>query len=177
MKNNGTILTNPDLNPFHIVLVEPEIPPNTGNISRLCVGTGSVLHLVGKLGFEISDRTLKRAGLDHWPHLNLKRHADWVSFKSAHDRARLLYFSKHGETPYTRTEYRPGDFLVFGSETKGLPREILEENKDSMFFIPTTGLVRSLNLSNACAVVLYEAIRQVDILMPSSLKNIASRID
>lgn len=149
-------------NPFSIVLVEPEIPPNTGNISRLCVGTGSVLHLVGKLGFEISDRTLKRAGLDHWPHLDLKIHEDWASLKNAYAGARFLYFSKYGSMPYTSAKYQPGDFLVFGSETKGLPKNVLEENRESTFFIPTTELVRSLNLSNACAVVLYEAIRQIN---------------
>lgn len=146
---------------FHIVLVKPEIPPNTGNISRLCVGTGATLHLVGKLGFKIDDKTVKRAGLDHWKRLDLRQHPDLESLKNLYAGRRFFYFSKHGEAPYTEADYRPGDFLIFGSETRGLPEELIEENKDSTYFIPTTNLVRSLNLSNACAVVLYEAIRQV----------------
>ncbi len=110
--------------------MEPEIPPNTGNISRLCVGTGAVLHLVGKLGFKIDDKTVKRAGLDYWKHLDLRQHPDLDALKSLHDGARFLYFSKHGEMPYTKAEYRLGDFLVFGPETRGLPGELIEENKD-----------------------------------------------
>ena len=149
-------------NPFHIVLVEPEIPPNTGNISRLCVGTGAVLHLVGKLGFEITDREVKRAGLDHWKHLDLRRHEDLAALEETHGGRRFLYFSKHGKKPYTEARFMPGDFLVFGSETRGLPREVVAQNQDITFYIPTTPLVRSLNLSNACAVVLYEAIRQIE---------------
>lgn len=143
-----------------MVLVEPEIPPNTGNISRLCVGTNTTLHLVGKLGFDIDEKTVKRAGLDHWPHLNLKEHPDLESLVSQSSDARFLYFSKYAKTPYTEARFQPGDYLVFGSETRGLPRKIIEQNEDSAYYIPTTKQVRSLNLSNACAVVLYEAIRQ-----------------
>ena len=147
--------------PFQIALVEPEIPPNTGNIGRLCVATGSVLHLVGKLGFQIDDKQVKRAGLDYWQHLKLQQHADFHSLKKANPDARTLFFSKRGKIPYTEAKYQQGDFLVFGSETTGLPQELMDENPEATYYIPTTKLVRSLNIANACSVVLYEAIRQV----------------
>jgi len=150
--------------PFHIVLVEPEIPPNTGNIARLCVGTGSVLHLVGRLGFSIDDRAVRRAGLDYWKYLDLKRHEDLESLKNLYHNARFFYFSKTGRVPYTNARYREEDFLVFGSETRGLPKGVIEANRDALYRVPTTGNVRSLNLSNTCAVVLYEAIRQVGLI-------------
>lgn len=149
--------------PFRVVLVEPEIPPNTGNIARLCAATGAPLHLVGPLGFRLTDARLKRAGLDYWDSVTLARHAGFDEFRAAFPSARCLFFSARGERPYTAARYRPGDALVFGSETKGLPAELLEANRDSVLAIPIrTDLVRSLNLATAVGIVLYEALRQAN---------------
>ena len=147
---------------FHIALYEPEIPSNTGNIGRLCVATGAILHLVGRTGFDLDDRSLKRAGLDYWSEVTLERHATLAEFENGRPVERLFCFSAHATAPYTRVAYRPGDVLLFGSETRGLPPEVLERHEDRTFLIPLpTGKVRSLNLANAVAIVLYEALRQV----------------
>lgn len=146
--------------PFHIVLVEPEIPPNTGNIARLCGATRSVLHLVGKLGFSTDDRELKRAGLDYWKEVDIRYWEDLDGLKRAFPAGRFIYTSKKASRSYVEISYRDGDFLVFGKETRGLPDDLLEANPDTSVRIPIFGRVRSINLSTAAGIVLYEALRQ-----------------
>ena len=147
---------------FHIVLYEPEIPANTGNIGRLCVAAGATLHLVGRTGFQLDARSLRRAGLDYWDHVELFRHTDLPAFEAGRDVERLFCFSAHARVPYTQVSYRPGDALLFGSESRGLPEEVLARHAHRVLLIPIpTGEVRSLNLANAVAIVLYEALRQV----------------
>jgi tRNA (cytidine/uridine-2'-O-)-methyltransferase len=147
---------------MHIVLVEPEIPPNTGNIARLCAATGVHLHLVGRLGFRIDDRYLRRAGLDYWPHVQLSLHQTLTELQEwAGAEGRFFYLSKRGLIPYTQPTYQWGDFLVFGGETRGLPPELLAQYPDQVLTIPMFGPVRSLNLSTAAGIVLYEALRQI----------------
>ena len=148
--------------PFHIVLVEPEIPPNTGNIARLCGATGTVLHLVGKLGFSTDDRYLKLAGLDYWHAVDIRYWQGLDELRKEFPDARFVYTSKKAELAHTSFAYREGDFLVFGRETKGLPDELLEANRDTCVRIPISGPVRSLNLSTSAGIVLYEALRQTD---------------
>jgi tRNA (cytidine/uridine-2'-O-)-methyltransferase len=149
---------------FHIVLIEPEIPPNTGNIARLCGATGTTLHLVGKLGFSTDDRQLKRAGLDYWSEVDIHYWPDLEALKEAYPQARLVYTSKKAEKSHASFEFSPGDFIVFGKETKGLPEELLEANGETCIRIPMSGKVRSLNLSTAAGIVLYEALRQTGML-------------
>ena len=145
---------------FNVVLVEPEIPPNTGNIGRLCLATRSILHLVRPLGFSLDDRTLKRAGLDYWPEVKLRLWDSLGELQDAHDRAtRYFYLSTKADRPYHTIEFQPGDFLVFGRETKGLPESLLQANADRLLTIPMHG-TRSLNLATAVAIVLFEAVRQ-----------------
>ena len=147
--------------PFHIVLIEPEIPPNTGNIARLCGATGTVLHLVGKLGFSLDDRYLRRAGLDYWEAVDVRRWESLPDLEAAFPEARWWYTSKKAEISYTQADFHPGDFLVFGKETQGLPEELLDARPDRAIRIPIfSPLVRSLNLSTAAGIVLYEALRQ-----------------
>lgn len=144
---------------LHIALYRPEIPPNTGNVARLCVATGSVLHVIHPIGFSMSAKQVRRAGLDHWPHLSLQEHADadafwaWVGSRPVH------LYSSHGERPHTAAPYADGDVLLFGPESKGLPKEWVEER--GAFRIPMTGPVRSLNLSNAVAVCTYAALQGI----------------
>ena len=146
--------------PFHIVLVEPEIPPNTGNIARLCGATRSVLHLVGKLGFATDDRTLKRAGLDYWHTVDIRYWQDLPALQSAFPEGRFVYTSKKASRSYVELAFREGDFIVFGKETKGLPEELLAANPETTVRIPIFGAVRSINLSTSAGIVLYEALRQ-----------------
>lgn len=146
--------------PFRVVLVEPEIPPNTGAVARTCVATGSPLHLVGPLGFDISEHAVRRAGLDYWPLLDLHRHDDLAGFEAAHPQIRLHMFSANATRSYLEAELTPGDALVFGRESVGLPASLLELHADRVWGIPTAGGVRSLNLSNAVSIVLYEGLRQ-----------------
>ena len=147
--------------PFNIVLVEPEIPPNTGNIARLCAATNTKLHLVHPLGFKITDKDLKRAGLDYWHLLNIEEYENWNIFVETPRRGVSTWFiSTRGEKNIWDIEFNPGDFLIFGSETKGLNENILNQNKDKIVSIPMNGLTRSLNLSTAVGIVLYEALRQ-----------------
>ena len=144
-----------------VVLFEPEIPPNTGSVARLCAATGTRLHLVGRLGFSLEDRYLRRAGLDYWPHVDLAVHADWSAFLAARRPRRLHAFSSHGVDSYTRIAYDDGDALVFGGETRGLP-EALRAELAPLYRIPmSTTAVRSLNLANAVSIVLYEGLRQL----------------
>lgn len=148
-------------NLFHIVLIEPEIPSNTGSIGRSCVGLKSELHLVGKLGFEINDKQLKRAGLDYWQHLKWFHHKsvdEWL--KVVHDPARLVFFSTKAKKSYFDHKFQVGDWLVFGRETKGLSDEIRERFKDQLVNMPMMGPIRSLNLSNAVTAAMYEGYRQ-----------------
>lgn len=149
------------MEPFNIVLIEPEIPPNTGNIARLCAATGTMLHLVGKLGFSLDDRYLKRAGLDYWEFVSLKLWPDLETLQSAASGGRFFYLSTKVERSYLNAGFQPGDYIVFGKETKGLPEELLRANPDTSFTIPMpAGKVRSLNLSTSAGIVLYEALRQ-----------------
>jgi tRNA (cytidine/uridine-2'-O-)-methyltransferase len=147
---------------MNIVLVEPEIPPNTGNVARLCAATHSTLHLIEPFGFRLDDRQLKRAGMDYWQHVEWHRWRDWASFRgSLPPVARLWLVESGGPRRYDQVRYRPEDYLVFGRETLGLPRALLEEDRKSWVSIPMSNpAARSLNLSNCVAVVLFEALRQ-----------------
>ena len=152
---------------IHVALFKPEIHPNTGNIARLCAANRLPLHLVGTLGFRIDDRSVRRAGLDYWPYVDLRREADLEELKSGIPESRLFYFSARAERPYTDVEYRIGDCLVFGPESKGLPEELLKENRDCVLKIPMfSPNVRSLNLASAVAIAAYEALRQVALKSP-----------
>jgi tRNA (cytidine/uridine-2'-O-)-methyltransferase len=146
--------------PFHIVLVEPEIPPNTGNIARLCGATGTVLHLVGKLGFSTDDRQLKRAGLDYWSEVEVRYWGSLDELRDACPEGRFIYTSKKASLPHVALTFLPGDFIVFGKETKGLPDDLIAAHPETSIRIPMSGRVRSLNLSTAAGIVLYEALRQ-----------------
>jgi len=147
---------------FHVALIEPEIPQNTGNIGRTCVGTRADLHLVGKLGFRITDKNLKRAGLDYWQHLQWTHHSDFsVWQQQIPDPKRVFYFSTKAKKSYFEANFQPGDWFVFGKETKGLDEDLLRRNPDQVLQIPILGPIRSLNVATAVTVVLYEAIRQV----------------
>ncbi len=145
---------------FHIVLVEPEIPQNTGNIARTCAATGCVLHLVRPLGFEISDRMLKRAGLDYWHLVEVRVHDSLDALFSAYPGANFTFFTTKAPKCYAERRYREGDFLVFGKETKGLDEELLVSRKEDCVRIPMREESRSLNLSNAVAVAVFEGLRQ-----------------
>jgi tRNA (cytidine/uridine-2'-O-)-methyltransferase len=147
--------------PFNIVLVEPEIPQNTGNIARLCAATGTVLNLIEPLGFRLTDREVKRAGLDYWDSVEIHRFPNFETFSDRFVSARKLFFSTSGGKSYTEAEYRPGDCIIFGSESRGLPLDLLEAHPDDVYNIPMKlENVRSLNLANAASIVLYEALRQ-----------------
>jgi len=146
---------------FNVVLVEPEIPPNTGNIARLCLGTDSTLHLVRPLGFSIDDKTLKRAGLDYWKETKVVVWDSFPELQKAYPDARFWYLTTKTDRPYYDQTLEPGDFLVFGRETKGLPEPLLAENKERLLTIPMTAKTRSLNLATAVAIVLFEGMRQV----------------
>ena len=151
------------IEPINIVLVEPEIPPNTGNVARTCAVTGSVLHLVEPLGFEITDARLKRAGLDYWQHLKWRRWSSWNDFEAGlPPGARVWFVESNGPRRYTEARFEPGDFIVFGKETKGLPLNLVKRHEERWLRLPMFNPdVRSLNLSNCVAVVLYEALRQL----------------
>ncbi|MBE0465688.1 MAG: tRNA (cytidine(34)-2'-O)-methyltransferase [Candidatus Desulforudis sp.] len=145
---------------FHVVLVEPEIPQNTGNVARTCAATGAMLHLVHPLGFSVSDRYLKRAGLDYWHLVEVHHHQSFGDLRKQYpDGAFFFATARHGRR-YTEVDYPAGSFLVFGKETAGLPDELLEANADTCVRLPKLSAARSLNLSNAVAVLLYEALRQ-----------------
>ena len=147
---------------FNIVLVEPEIPQNTGNISRTCAVTGCRLHLVRPLGFSVDDRQLKRAGLDYWKDLEIFYYDSFREVEDKHPGARFFLYSTHAKNSYADISYREGDFLVFGKETAGLGEKLLESHKESILRIPMRPNERSLNLSNSVAIVVYEAFRQID---------------
>lgn len=148
--------------PLRVVLVEPEIPPNTGTIARLCAATGTPLHLIEPLGFRLTDRALRRAGLDYWDAVDLHRHSSYAAFEKEHPAGRKFLFSTAGALPYTRGNFQPGDTLVFGPESRGLPDRLLEANPGQVFGIPMRNdRVRSLNLATAVAIALFEALRQI----------------
>ena len=155
-----------------VVLVAPEIPPNTGNVARTCAATGTPLHLVDPLGFQLTDRYLKRAGLDYWPAVDLHRHASWEALQTSvagasgaedggtsQSGGRFWCFTVRGKTCYTDIDYAPDDWLVFGCESRGLPPEILAQHPTA--YLPMTGPVRSLNLGSSVAIALFEALRQL----------------
>ncbi len=146
---------------FNVVLFQPEIPQNTGNIGRLCVGTNCTLHLIKPLGFSLEDKYMKRAGLDYWQHLTLKVYENFDDFLEQNKPKRFFFYSKKTNTPYWEEKYQKGDYFVFGRETKGLPDELMEKYKDKLKTIPMLGKTRSLNLSNSVSIVVYEALRQV----------------
>ena len=152
---------------FNIVLVHPLIPQNTGNIGRLCVATNSVLHLIEPLGFELTDKHLNRAGLDYWKYLEFNRYKNLDSFFQEHKEKNFFIFSSKATKTFWTCNFRDGDFLVFGCETKGVPAEVINQHKNSCFAIPQyNSRVRCLNLANSVSIVLYEAIRQT--LLPDS---------
>ncbi len=146
---------------FHVVLVEPEIPANTGNISRTCAGTGTHLHLVKPLGFSIEDKDLKRAGLDYWPSVKLHVHDSFEDVVTAYPDSRKFFATTKGSRHYTDFAYQDGDMFVFGKETAGLPDSILSRFPEQRIRIPINEHIRSLNLSNAVAIVLFEGLRQL----------------
>jgi tRNA (cytidine/uridine-2'-O-)-methyltransferase len=154
--------------PFHVVLVEPEIPPNTGNIARLCAATASPLHLVGSLGFQIDDHSVRRAGVDYWHLVDLRTHLDFEHFLRAWrgeaPSGSLHLFSARARSSYLERSYGGGDALVFGRESVGLSPELVARFPDRVVAIPTIGAVRSLNIANAVGIALYESLRQVGAL-------------
>jgi tRNA (cytidine/uridine-2'-O-)-methyltransferase len=147
---------------IRIALWEPEIPPNTGNVARLCAGTGAELHMIGKLGFRLDDASLRRAGLGYWSQLNVQFHANLEVFEQRLAGVRLFAFSARVSQSYTRIQYERGDCLVFGSESRGLPREFIERMGVRAVTVPMpAGIVRSLNLSTTVGIAAYEALRQI----------------
>lgn len=147
---------------FNIVLVEPEIPQNTGNIARTCAATGTKLHIVKPMGFEIDDKKLKRAGLDYWHLLGVQYYENLDDFFEKNKGGRFFYSTTKGLNTYSDVSYKDGDFFLFGKETKGLPEKLLYENKEYCIRIPMISEARSLNLSNSAAIVIYEALRQTN---------------
>jgi len=145
---------------FNIVLFNPQIPPNTGNIGRLCVNAGAKLHLVKPLGFDISEKAVKRAGLDYWDKLDLTVWENVEDFLQNVDTNRCFFATTKTKKPYFQAEFKPGDYIIFGSETKGIDEKILNFHKDRCITIPMTKEGRSLNLAVSCGIILYEAIRQ-----------------
>ena len=149
--------------PFNIVLVAPSIPPNTGNISRLCAATGTVLHLIEPLGFNLSAKQLRRAGLDYWESVDLRQYADIETFFEQNPGGQKYFFSTAGDRDFFEADYAPGDYLIFGNETFGLPDDLLAKYPQQVLNIPIRlDHVRSLNLSNCASIVLYEALRQIN---------------
>jgi tRNA (cytidine/uridine-2'-O-)-methyltransferase len=147
---------------MHVVLLEPEIPPNTGNVARLCAATRTMLHLIEPFGFKLDDKDLKRAGMDYWQHVQWRRWPDWSSFvRQLNPQNKLWLIESEGPKRYSEATYSPDDYLVFGRETAGLPKTLLEQNRDRWLRIPMMNPeARSLNLSNCVSLVLFEALRQ-----------------
>lgn len=145
---------------MNIVLLEPEIPQNTGNIGRTCVATGTKLHLIEPFGFRIDEKSVRRAGMDYWPSLEKETYISYMDFKEKHADSVVYMATTKAEKMYTEVEYEPDCFIMFGKESAGIPEEILVENSDKCIRIPMIGDTRSLNLSNSVAVILYEALRQ-----------------
>ena len=154
-----------------VALIEPQIPPNTGNIARLCAATGTALHLIEPLGFSIDNVQLERAAIDYWDEVDVWIHPFWRAFRSAVARDRCLYFSAHGTGSYLAAPYKPNSVLVFGNESDGLPERIRAKYPDRVFRIPMRSNVRNLNLATAVGVVVYEAIRQLDLDLDDHLRE------
>jgi tRNA (cytidine/uridine-2'-O-)-methyltransferase len=149
--------------PINLVLVEPEIPPNTGNIARLCAATASRLHLIEPLGFDLTDKSIRRAGLDYWDAVDITRYPDFATFLAQNTSGTKYLFSTSGAQNYTEASFCPGDYLIFGSESRGLPDKILTQFPGQILNIPILlDHVRSLNLSNCASIALYEALRQIN---------------
>lgn len=145
---------------MNIVLHQPEIPANTGNIGRTCTASGTALHLIEPLGFRLDEKSIRRAGMDYWEHLDVTRYMNYEKFRERHPEARIWYATTKAKRLYTEADFAPDDYIMFGKESAGIPEEILVENEKTCIRIPMLGETRSLNLSNAVAVVLYEALRQ-----------------
>ena len=145
---------------MHIVLDRPQIPPNTGNISRLCAGTGTHLHLVGELGFSLDEKQVRRAGLDYWPHVSLHRHDTLEEALAGVPPEDVAFFSTHATRPYSDFSPKGTPWMVFGRETEGLGKALLDREQDRAYLIPILPTVRSLNLANACSIVLYDQLRR-----------------
>lgn len=145
---------------MHIILHQPEIPANTGNIGRTCVASGTSLHLIEPLGFRLNEKDIKRAGMDYWEHLQVQRYINFEEFKKTHPDAKIWMATTKAKLTYTDVNYGPDDFIMFGKESGGIPEEILVEHEENCIRIPMLDRIRSLNLSNAVAIVLYEALRQ-----------------
>ena len=145
---------------LNIVLFEPEIPANTGNIGRTCVATGTRLHLIEPLGFRLNEKSIKRAGMDYWEHLDVTRYINFEDFLEKNPGAKIYMATTKGQHVYTEVNYEPDCYIMFGKESAGIPEEILVKNPDTCIRIPMLSEIRSLNLSNSVAVVLYEALRQ-----------------
>jgi tRNA (cytidine/uridine-2'-O-)-methyltransferase len=158
---------------LHVALIQPQIPPNTGNIARLCAGADVPLHLIGPLGFEVDDRHVKRAGLDYWDKVDLWVHSDWFEFRHAIARERCLYFSSNAEQEFTSAPFAGNSVLLFGNESDGLPARILEKHPERCFRVPMPGGIRSMNLANAVSVVLYEGLRQLGVPHDPSLAHVS----
>ena len=169
MPQGPKLRTAPLEPPFRVVLVEPEIPPNTGAVARTCAATCSPLHLVGPLGFSIDAQAVRRAGLDYWHLVDLHQHAAWADFRAEFPDSRPILFSANAGRSLFEADLRPGDALVFGRESVGLPASLLEAHAGAVVGIPTSGGVRSLNLSNAVGIALYEGLRQTGALSPVHL--------
>ena len=147
---------------LNIVLYEPEIPSNTGNIGRTCVATGTRLHLIEPLGFRLNEKTVRRAGMDYWEHLDVTRYDDWTDFLERNPGAKIYMATTKAKHVYTEVSYEPDCYIMFGKESAGIPEEILVRHLDECIRIPMLGETRSLNLANSVAIVLYEALRQQD---------------
>lgn len=147
---------------MHIVLHEPEIPANTGNIGRTCVATNTPLHLIEPLGFRIDEKSIKRAGMDYWEHLDVKTYINYQDFLEKNPGAKIWYATTKAKKCYTEAEFGPDDYIMFGKESAGIPEEILVDHEETCIRIPMQEKIRSLNLSNSVAIVLYEALRQQD---------------
>lgn len=145
---------------MHIILHQPEIPANTGNIGRTCAAAGTSLHLIEPLGFRLDEKSIKRAGMDYWQHLDVTRYINFEDFRKRHPGAKIWFATTKARQIYTEVEYGPDDFIMFGKESAGIPEEILVDHEETCIRIPMLPQIRSLNLSNSVAVVLYEALRQ-----------------
>jgi len=145
---------------MNVILHQPEIPANTGNIGRTCVATGTSLHLIEPLGFRLNEKEIKRAGMDYWEHLDVQRYVNFAEFKEKHPEAKIWMATTKAKHVYTEVAFGPDDYIMFGKESAGIPEEILVENEDTCIRIPMLPAIRSLNLSNSVAIVLYEALRQ-----------------